>query len=707
MGAGADAARSALRPFRGRATLGQLLRVVGWAAAYSLAIWSGDRAIMSGTDFALFWPASGVAAVWIATSVPGRLRAAELALLGALSAGIASALGASGWETVEALLGAPVAAATFAVLARRWAPGVWVGPARELHTLRQYGGIVSAALVAGLTECLVAAVTLSPQAGRPFQKVGEIALTHTVAMTCLGGGLIAIGGWFSGLPAGTSPVRRVLAGLRRDNTRADLAMGGSAAAIGVAVFLTGYVWFEQAPVSFVLVLVVVTVGIRFSPATTALYSLLVVGVACWLSVQGHGPIAALPEPHRRGLAFGLFTAALTLTGLIVSLSRRERDATIAQLRESERAAEVIAEDLRLVLANLQEGVAVVEEGGRFIHANPAIGRLLNLPDFNDQQVEPVDAYHLVHPDGTPLLESEVPHVRAFAGEENVHDILHLNRADLPGERVFEVWSRVLPRIRASDKPRAVTAIRDVTAEQQRRDALTSFAQVVAHDLRSPLTSVQLWAQELLDTHADGPVEPETSMMMLRHIVSSAERGQSFVSDLLAYAIARDQTPSPVKLELTDVVEAVVETITTVDGVEPDVQCDELPGVWCDPVLMPQLFDNLIGNSRKYVAEGVVPQVCIEATDLPDGWAQVRIIDNGIGIAPEDRVRVFETFERANAAGYDGTGLGLAICRDIVERHGGTIRATTPPAGSGTCIELTLPTTDVAFDRATASTFNRA
>ena len=65
------------------------------------------------------------------------------------------------------------------------------------------------------------------------------------------------------------------------------------------------------------------------------------------------------------------------------------------------------------------------------------------------------------------------------------------------------------------------------------------------------------------------------------------------------------------------------------------------------------------------------------------------------------------FERANAAGYDGTGLGLAICRDIVERHGGTIRATTPPAGSGTCIELTLPTTDVAFDRATASTFNRA
>lgn len=246
----------------------------------------------------------------------------------------------------------------------------------------------------------------------------------------------------------------------------------------------------------------------------------------------------------------------------------------------------------------------------------------------------------------------------------------------------------------------MTTIRDATAEHQRRDALASFAQVVAHDLRSPLTSVELWARELLDRLEEGPVDRETTTMMVRHVESAAGRMQAFISDLLSYALARDQKPSPVPLHLTDVVEAVSETIAAVEGVEPEIEHGDLPRVWCDPVLLPQLFDNLIGNARKYVAEGVVPQVRIEADVLPEDWAKVRVIDNGIGIDPEDRVRVFGTFERARATEYEGTGLGLAICRHIVERHGGTIRAAAPPTGTGTCIELTLPMTDDAFSQAT-------
>ena len=193
-------------------------------------------------------------------------------------------------------------------------------------------------------------------------------------------------------------------------------------------------------------------------------------------------------------------------------------------------------------------------------------------------------------------------------------------------------------------------------------------------------------------------------MMLHHIESAAGRMQNFISDLLAYALARDQTTTPVLVELTDVIESVVETIAVVDGTQPEVDFDDLPAVWCDPVLVPQLFDNLIGNARKYVAEGVVPKVRIEAAPAASGWTRIRVIDNGIGIAPEDRVRVFETFERARATEYEGTGLGLAICRHIVERHGGTIGVTTPPEWSGTCIELTLPLTAEAFERATTHAF---
>jgi signal transduction histidine kinase len=248
-------------------------------------------------------------------------------------------------------------------------------------------------------------------------------------------------------------------------------------------------------------------------------------------------------------------------------------------------------------------------------------------------------------------------------------------------------------------------IRYGSIEHAHRDALTSFAQVVAHDLRNPLTSVELWAQELLDAYQAGPVDPGTATMMLQHVGSSASRMQNFISDLLSYALARDQKPSPVRLELTDVVESVVETITAVEGIQPEVAYADLPDVWCDPVLLPQVFDNLIGNARKYVIPGAIPTVQIVATALPDDWTRIQVTDHGVGIAREDRQRVFGTFERARGAEYDGTGLGLSICRHIVERHGGTIAAVDPPSGCGACIELTLPTSAAAFEHATAHSFD--
>jgi signal transduction histidine kinase len=688
------------RAARAPAALG-ILRILAWVAGYAVAAWLGHRSALEGSGFTLFWPASGMALVWIATA---RWRRVELAVVALLAAGMLALLDSSVWQAVDALVGVPCGLVVFLVLSRAWAPGLWgTGGDRQVDTLREYGLLVAAAAVAAVTEALVASVLLLPEPGRPWEATTELALPHLVGMVVVGATVLILGGWLAGLPGEGRGASRVLAAVRRDTSRSDAVILATTGVLTVLAFLAGFFWLTDAPVTFVLVMVIVGVGIRFSAPTTGLVALTVTAAAWWLTAVGHGPIAEIPEPHRRALAFGLFALALVVTGLTIAVSRRERDAVIGRLRESERAAEVLADDLALVLANLEEGVAVVEEGGRFIHANAAIGRLLEMPDFDDERVAPVGTYHLAHLDGRPLAESEVPHVRAFAGEEDVHDVLRLVRPGATHDRIFEVSSRLLPQIRDTDKPRAVTMIRDATIEHQQRDALASFAQVVAHDLRSPLTSIELWARELLDGYAQGDVDTETATMMVRHVESAAGRMQNFISDLLAYALARDQTPSPVRLELVDVVESVVETITAVEGVQPEVQYADLPEVWCDPVLVPQLFDNLIGNARKYVAEGVVPQVRIEATPISEDWARVRIIDNGIGIAPEDRLRVFETFERARANEYEGTGLGLAICRHIVERHGGTIGVTTPPSGAGTCIELTLPMTDGAFDRATTRT----
>lgn len=672
------------------------VRTVLWALLYVGAAWLGHRSLVAGSGFTLLWPASGIALIWLARA---RRRAVETVTLAVLAGATLAVLGASTWQVVNAAVGVPAGLTVFLVLSRRWAPGLWgTGGDAQVLALRDYGQLVAAATVAGLVEGAVAAILLLGEPGHPVEATAELAVPHTVSLVAVGVTGLVVGGWLGSMPPGRRWPARFAAAVRRDGTVSDALVAVLAAAVTVVVFLAGFVWLDDAPVSFVLVMVVVGIGIWFYPPATALCALATVSAAWWLTAMDQGPIAGIPEPHRRALAFAGFTLALVVTGLTVSLSRRERDATIERLRESERAAEVLADDLSLVLANLEEGVAVVEEGGRFIHANPAIGRILELPGFNRARVDATTSAHLVHTDGRPLLESDLPHVRAFAGEDQVHDVLHVRRDDVPGERIFEVSARVLPRIRQADLPRAVTTIRDVTSEEEQRDALSSFAQVVAHDLRSPLTSVALWARELLDLYEEGAVDPGTGAMMLRHIESGAARMQNFISDLLSYALARDQAPSPVRVELSDVVDSVVEAIAVVEGSAPAVIHQDLPAVWCDPVLLPQVFDNLVGNARKYVRPGVPPEVHVEATSLPDGWVRVRVSDNGVGIEPDDRARVFETFERARATEYDGTGLGLAICRHIVERHGGRIAAVAPPAGQGACIELTLPATEETLGR---------
>ena len=208
-GAGSDGAPgSALR-----ARPGEAARVVLWALTFAATFWAGNSTIIGNSGFALFWPASAVAAVWFATSPFGRPRPAEIALLAAVAGGTAYALDLPGWQVLAAAAGAPVAATVFTLLARRWAPEMWTasGP-REMRSLREYGALVGAAIAAGAAEACVALVTLLAEPGPRFEQAGEIAITHTIAMVTLGGAGITVAGWLAGTPprrarpAGSWPV---------------------------------------------------------------------------------------------------------------------------------------------------------------------------------------------------------------------------------------------------------------------------------------------------------------------------------------------------------------------------------------------------------------------------------------------------------------------------------------------------------------------
>ncbi|MGZ5202966.1 MAG: sensor histidine kinase [Telluria sp.] len=218
--------------------------------------------------------------------------------------------------------------------------------------------------------------------------------------------------------------------------------------------------------------------------------------------------------------------------------------------------------------------------------------------------------------------------------------------------------------------------------------LRAFAHTVAHDLRAPLRNVEGYTDALLEDET--PRLSEQGRSFLTRIGEAAQRMDRLITDLLAYsqlsrAELRLQTVDlerVVGLALADMETAIADARARVAVASP------LPKVAGNEAILVQVFENLIGNAIKFVAPGVVPELAIRG-HVEGAMAHVWIADNGIGIPPEQRDRIFGVFERLHGEEeYPGTGIGLAIVRKGMERMGGSV--TVEPAAAGTVFRLSLP-----------------
>jgi signal transduction histidine kinase len=242
----------------------------------------------------------------------------------------------------------------------------------------------------------------------------------------------------------------------------------------------------------------------------------------------------------------------------------------------------------------------------------------------------------------------------------------------------------------------MVVVRDVTLERSYQESLSTFARTVAHDLNNPLMVIEGWT-DAIDDDLSGSSDPDVvrAAGQLRYVRNGVTQMREFVSDLLSHAMAADQSLQCTTLDLGEVVADIAAQRNAPGLPQGGIVVGELPSVWADPVLVRQVLDNLIGNAAKYVAPGVTPQIHVEARPSVDGWVEVAVRDNGIGIHPAQREQVFENFHRANQSGYAGTGLGLGICKRIVERHGGSIRVEGNPEGGSTFV-FSLPVSSSAL-----------
>ncbi|PPK92101.1 phospho-acceptor domain-containing protein [Kineococcus xinjiangensis] len=410
-----------------------------------------------------------------------------------------------------------------------------------------------------------------------------------------------------------------------------------------------------------------------------------------------------------------------LAGIVVGLFERRREARrsealAAESQEQHLLFELTMRELELrqeftdaVLDTIDVGVVASDARGRLTMSNRAARDLHGLDA--DDSVEPsehAERYSLFDADGITLLKPEqVP----------LHRALHEGRVDAvemvvapPGRRPATVLAsgRALHRHDGSLLG-AVAVLSDVTAarahqaaieatsaqltrrtaelERSNRD-LEQFAAITSHDLASPLTVVGGYVEMVRDIYAGSLDEQALDWLTTAH--NGVHRMKGLIGALLTYARAGGAV---CEREVTDSREvfdqAVVDLRTSVKDAAARVTAPAaLPVLFCDPTLLRQLLQNLIGNSIKYRHPERPCRVVVTAAATDDGW-EFAVADNGRGIPAERREDVFGMFSMVRPGERTGHGIGLATCQRIVERHGGRIWVDPAPA-TGTVVRFTLP-----------------
>jgi len=238
------------------------------------------------------------------------------------------------------------------------------------------------------------------------------------------------------------------------------------------------------------------------------------------------------------------------------------------------------------------------------------------------------------------------------------------------------------------------SIIEVDLENQVRVAMDSnaeldqFASIISHDMKEPLRGIAHYADFLLEDTAD--LLNEESLSHLQGIRQLTEKTRDLISNLYEYSKVAtiDMAFADVDMDLIlgDVAERLAAYLAENDA-ELQIK-GPLPGVFCDGVRVCEVFANLITNAVKYNDQ---PAKWIEVgANLAGGVPVFYVKDNGIGIQPHNKERIFAMFQRLHTeeAYGGGSGIGLAIVKRIIDRHGGRIWLDSYP-GEGTTFFFTL------------------
>ncbi|MFO0900035.1 MAG: PAS domain S-box protein [Pirellulales bacterium] len=295
--------------------------------------------------------------------------------------------------------------------------------------------------------------------------------------------------------------------------------------------------------------------------------------------------------------------------------------------------------------------------------------------------------------GGLFLGHEQPGVFTERAERLVSGIAAQAAVAIDNARLFDAVRRA-----SAEQDKLLESERAARNESERASRIKDeFLATLSHELRTPLNAILGWAQVL---RMSEPAAPEVLRDGIDTIERNARSQARIIDDLLDMSriISGKIRLDVQQLDLAGVIRDAVATVqTAADAKEIRLQTllDPLAGpIAGDPNRLGQVFWNLLSNAVKFTSRGGRVQVLLERVN---SHLEVSVIDSGEGIDPAFLPHVFDRFRQADATTtrrHGGLGLGLAIVKQLVELHGGGIRAKSPGKGQGATFVVSLPLTIV-------------
>ena len=224
------------------------------------------------------------------------------------------------------------------------------------------------------------------------------------------------------------------------------------------------------------------------------------------------------------------------------------------------------------------------------------------------------------------------------------------------------------RLRGRELALSLMELQALQAELERsNERLASFAGQVSHDLKTPLTTISLSLQLLQEQLEDGSIGPD-SVGLVGRAVNGSARMADLIDDVLDYG-RLGGTLKTSDVDLDFVVGEVLDDLAP-ELADVTLRIGPLPTVVGDRAQLRAVLQNLLDNAARHRAEGHPLEVDITARHVQRAW-RIEVTDNGRGVPPADRQRIFEPLARLDES-IAGSGIGLATCRRIIGAHGGRI-----------------------------------